>query len=529
MGKVFTEKNLYRCLLIVLVLLVYGNSLANQFVFDDQLLVVGNRFIKSWIQLPKVFLYNYWLEPPEASVKFGNNAYRPFVHVTLALDYALWGLRPVGFHLTNLVLMAILGLLLFELIIVFFQERFWAVIATSLYLVNPIHTEVVAFVMGRTDLLAGLLTVTALLFYWKWRQGGRGLFLALSLISWLLALISKEMAAALILIIAALELMYSRGEIRKIWRWEHLLFLLIFVLYALSRHLVLSLNSPWQGDTWDPGALATLAEKVGRYVILILWPFRLNTYYTDIFKPSIEGGIMSGFVLLLPLVLIGLAIRNRLWMKPAWAIQWLVLGTLPAMGIIRNTSGVEFGERFVFLSSFGVSLLLAWIFLFFSQASNRRAVKALMIALLFIYGSALGVKTARQNLVWRDNFTLFRQMSLTSPHCFLAHYNLGNEYVRRHQPDSAEAHYLKAIEIDSSSIDIYNNLGTLYFYQGDMTKAEKAFRHAVQLGPRTPIVFYNLGLSLYRQGRTQEAALWFMKALEKDPGFIPAKQALGIK
>lgn len=522
------KANLVRLGLITLVFLVYGNSLANRFAFDDQQLIVRNPYIKSLHRLPQVFLYNYWLEPPGAAVRFGNNAYRPLVHVTTAVDHAIWGLNPFGYHLTNLVLMALLGLALFEITFLLFGDRTLSAAAAGLYLVNPIHTEAVAFIMGRTDLLAGLLTIASLLFYWRWRGEGRRWLLAASLACWLAALASKETAAVLPAFILGLEVIFGRSGWRRLWRGEYLLYLAVFAGYFAARQLVLRFNSPWQGDAWDPAALGTAAEKIWRYLALTIWPFKLNTYYTDAFKPSWWGWVLAAPLLLLPLALAILASRKRVWAMPAWSSQLVIWGALPALGLVRNTSGVEFGERFFFLASYGASLLVAGLADALSDRIRSRPGRLAILSFLAAYALAMGAKAGAQNRVWRDDFTLFREMSRTSPGCFLAHYNLGNEFARRGLADSAEASYRRAIEIDSTSIDAHNNLGTLCFMGGRMAEAEQAYRRAAGLGARAPTTYYNLGLSLFRQGKEAEARYWFGEALKRDPGFLPARRALGI-
>lgn len=527
-GKGPIKASLVRLGLIALAVLVYGNTLANRFAFDDQQLIVRNPHIKSLSQLPQVFLYNYWLEPPGAAVRFGNNAYRPLVHVTTAVDHAIWGLNPFGFHLTNLVLMALLGLALFEITFRLLGDGTLSAAAAGLYLVNPIHTEAVAFIMGRTDLLAGLLTILSLLFYWRWRGEGRRGLLSASLACWLAALLSKEMAAVLPAFILGLEITFGRSGWRKLWRREYLLYLAVFAAYFAVRQLVLRFNSPWQGDAWDPAALGTAAEKVWRYLALTVWPCKLNTYYTDAFKPTWWGWALAAPLLLLPLALAILASRIRAWAMPAWSSQLMIWGALPALGLIRNTSGVEFGERFFFLASYGAALLMAGLATAVAGRFKRRDVRLAALAVLAAYALALGVKAVGQNRVWRDDFTLFREMSLTSPNCFLAHFNLGNEYAQRGMADSAEVHYRRAIEIDSASVDVQNNLGTLCFMGGRMAEAEQAFRRAIGLGARTPTTYYNLGLSLFRQGKEAEARFWFGEALKRDPGFLPARRALGL-
>ncbi len=510
--------------LVVLTFVVYGNSLQNQFVFDDHFLIVNNSALGNWSDLGKVFISNY---QPGQNIDVSTNYYRPIVMLSLGIDKMVWGLRPFGFHLTNILLMALLAVSINALLLDLFAEEKISLLAVLLYLVNPIHTESVSFISGRTDLLATLMMVAALLFYVRWRETGKQTVLMLSLAAWLAALGSKESALVFPVILLGMELITGKNGEARIRRREYLYYLAVLAIFLIARYLVLRHNSYWREDVIDVSSVGTVFQKNWRYLKLILWPSRLSTYYTDVFKAGLSGWISSLLLLTVPAILIYLS-RKREGMIIAFSGVLFLWGSLPAMGLVRNSSGVEFGERFVFFSSLGIALLMAWAFVRLTEGTRQGAWKYGAIALLAIYGSFLGYKTVRQNRVWVNDQTLFKEMARTSPQSYLAQYNLANEYAKRRQADSAVVHYQKAIEIKPTNIDAINNLGVLFFMMGKYALAEGEYRKAVVLNPRSPVVYYNIGLCYQQRGLAQDASHWYRLALEKDPFFRPAGSALEL-
>jgi tetratricopeptide (TPR) repeat protein len=512
---------------VVLTFVVYGNSLQNGFVFDDLFAINQNTGVNTWTDLGRVFVTNYqpWSQSLDAEKNNSSNYYRPIILLSFGLSKLIWGQNPFPFHLTNVIMMALLAVFWYGLVWDLSSDRWLAFLASLLYLLNPIHAEVVAFINGRTDLTATLFIIGSLYYYWKWRKDNKIWQLIVSVISWLVALGSKEIAVVLPIILLSMELLQSCGRKKKIWRFEYVYYLVIFLLFLIVRYLVLKNNIYWQRDILDFSSIGTIGPKNWRYLKLILWPASLSTYYTDVFKAGWSGWISSLLLLILPAILIYMS-RKKKDIFIAFSSVLFIWGSLPAMGLVSNTSNVEFGERFVFFSSLGISLLLAWVFVKLIGRIKQRTWKYAAIVLLVIYGSFLGYKTVRQNRVWRSDHTLFREMARTSPQSFLAHFNLANEYAKRRQADSAIVHYQKAMEIRPDNIDAVNNLGVLYFMMGKYAQAEGEYKKAAALSPRSPVVYYNIGLCYQQRGLLSEASRWYRLALEKDPFFRAARSAL---
>src|SRR6266478_3407778 len=135
----------------VLALGVYLNSLRNDFNFDDISIIKNNSLIQHLSNLPKIFASNYWANTPYEK---GVLLYRPLVMASFALDYAIWGNNPLGFHLTNIVINALNAVLLMVLLRLFFGERagpLCLALSTLVFAFHPVHTEAINMVVGRTE------------------------------------------------------------------------------------------------------------------------------------------------------------------------------------------------------------------------------------------------------------------------------------------------------------------------------------------------------------------------------------------
>ena len=197
-------------LIIILGLIAYANSFSNPFMWDDENLIVTNPYIKN-IQLVK----NLFTKDLAFGTQF-SNFYRPLQSLSFELDYYLWGLNPFGFHLTNLLLHIACALVIYFLFcLIFPAAKSIGLITALLFLVHPIQTEAVTYISGRADPQASLFMLLSIFFYikhsLKTRPKNRPYLLA-SVVCFILALLSKETALILPLLILLFELCFLRDS-----------------------------------------------------------------------------------------------------------------------------------------------------------------------------------------------------------------------------------------------------------------------------------------------------------------------------
>src|SRR3989338_621725 len=182
--------------IVFLSILVYSNTLWHGFAFDDVRHIVQNEFIRKSQYLPSYVTSDFW---KMANYSEKPPYYRPIFLLSLFADYKLWGLNPFGFHLTNILIHISTIMLLYTLALNLFQDKFIALISSLIFGLHPVHTEAVTFISARTHLLA---TLFSLLSVWGFinRRGSKGWFY-ISLLSFILALLSNEIAVILPLLI----------------------------------------------------------------------------------------------------------------------------------------------------------------------------------------------------------------------------------------------------------------------------------------------------------------------------------------
>jgi len=188
-------------MLVVVVFICYANSLGNDFVFDDVFLVPTYSRVRNLSQLVQTLL----------------DSYRPVRNISYAIDFLLWGLRPFGFHLTNVLIHAANAVMLFLLIRRFSEKLSTAAVAALIFAVHPIQTDSVSYVSGRRDVLFTLFYLAAFHAYLSYRAKESRTWFVLFLCFWGLSLMSKEMAVSLPLVIFLWNVCDLWGEVTGSW------------------------------------------------------------------------------------------------------------------------------------------------------------------------------------------------------------------------------------------------------------------------------------------------------------------------
>lgn len=195
-------------LIIFLGLSVYLNSLKGTLFWDDEVTVVNNVFIRHPIKyLGKIFSASYHSGAGETL-----NFYRPLTTLFFAFDYQIWRLKPFGYHLSNVALHILNGILIFFLLRRIFGNYLLGIFCVTLFLVHPINSEAVNYVSNRSDLLMLFFFLTAFYSYLLYREKGRWFFLLGALVLYILSILSKEMGLILLFFLLAYELIYAHNK-----------------------------------------------------------------------------------------------------------------------------------------------------------------------------------------------------------------------------------------------------------------------------------------------------------------------------
>lgn len=433
-----------RAVLLILVVsaICHVNSLPGDFVFDDRVMVVTSPQVNGEDGVLQAFAHPYGRRPEDSQ------GYRPLTVISLAVDYRVGGGDPAPFHVTNLLLhaMAVWGLLF--LLLALDVPRSASLLGALLFAVHPLHTEAVAAIVGRSELLVGALGLCMLTLHVGARGPRSSILSSLCLLG---ALLSKENALLLPLLAALLDL--GRGSLRAHIP-AHVLHGAAVAVFFLLRVLVLgSVQGAASGVIPfldNPVAGAAFSVRVGtalvvllHYVGLTLFPLQLSVDYSFAAIPSHE--ILSPPAILAlvvhgGLIVLGIALLLRKRISGAGIL--LFYGAFLLTSNLLLPIGTLMGERLAYLPSVGASLVLADVA---SSLRGRMRVRATapLVGLLALLTFLSGLR----NPDWWDELRLFGSASRVSTTSFKARYNHGLALMKAGRSREAREELTAAITI----------------------------------------------------------------------------------
>jgi len=521
-------KSVYCYLIIIAVtFLVFSNTLENQFVFDDESVVVNNASIQTTANISKFFTAE------EGFHKVIGKYYRPIVSATYAMDYAIWGLNPYGFHLTNIIIHCIASLLLFRI----FQVLFWrykyrnifSLLTTLIFVVHPIHTEAVSWISGRTDSLVTVFFFGAFLCYLEFtkeqeyeRKTGQvksitnrnPLYLVLSLVFYVLGLLSKEMIVTMPVIILLYDFVYRKKDLNyfKSNILIYGLYAVVTIAYLLIRHSLLKDIPDRETYLYFFGkdsltVFATMVKTVPVYFRLLFAPFGLLYHYNGVIRDS--TGIFA-LPVILSILFIGLLIYAAYYFYKrdsivSFSILFFLVTLLPVMNIVPTMNLMA--ERFLYLISFSLVLVIAH----FAMLGSAKRDKGILLAGLVIIILSMSYLTYDRNKDWKDNNTLYSSAIGTEGTVLLV--NEGNIYANMQKYDDAARLYKRAIEIKETSLLAHHNLGLVYIIKGNLDSAELRFKRGIQIDPFAPDGYFQMA-TLSNMRSKKEDAIYYLEKLQ---------------
>ncbi len=559
--------------------LLYSGSLRFQFVYDDRMQILDNPLIQSWHFAGKLFTTNVWAF---AGPAFPANYWRPLFMVWLLINHSLFGFNPVGWHLAAVLCHVGVSLLVYKLAQRLAGDEVTAALAALIFAVHPALIESVAWVSGATDSLMALFFLPAFLCYLEARRNGARAKLAASLVLYALALLVKETAIVLPVLVFAYAWIYQ-GEPGR-WRVSEkmraaivaaLPYLAVSGLYLAARLHALGGFAQSQSPATAGSMLLTWPSLLGLYAALLVYPAGISPYYNE--------GLVTEFsvarVLAPALILIALAAVLGWWSRAAGrgasaavessegrlvaiASAWMLIPLLPVL-YLRVLPMADFAHaRYLYLPAMGFSLLVALgaRHLRVGQAQILSRAAAPILACLGL-AMALAVGNAVQQIHWATDLLLFsrgaeiapqnpgaltnlgmelavrhypaqavnvlRQALALDRNNWHANYNLGYTFMLQHQYAEAEPYLEQAIRIAPLSAEQFTYLGVAQMELGKLEAAEGNLRQAILRSPRAHHYHYVLGMILEKQGRKAEAQEQYRAELGIDPNDADARKAVG--
>jgi tetratricopeptide (TPR) repeat protein len=586
--QAFSIKQL--CLaLAVISILVYGNTIRNGFVLDDVMVLKENTMVLKGFDgigelMTTPHMRGYLIIP--------NDMYRPLSLVMFAIEYQFFGEKAWVGHFFNILWFAGCVVMLFLFFDKLFERRkiVIAFIGALVFAVHPIHTEVVANIKSRDELMCFFFAFWSLNVFMNYMKEGKMLQLVSGIVLFFLSFLSKETVVAFLGIIPLIFFFYYNDNKRRAFFITGGVTLATIIFIAIRADILntYNANQPAPVEFIDnalsgaPSAISKIATEaviMGKYLKLMFIPYPLLCNYSYNAIPFADLGSIGfwlsiaayGFIIYFAITRF---IKNR---KDPWAFAIIFyLATIFLFSNIPFLMGAELAERFAFFASMGFCLAAALAmekWLIGNDANNLLALKstkvlAVLVPLVLIFSTL----TIARNADWITEITLYKRDAAKSPNDsrlnhyvataitekiyplekdtvkqrqldveaidYLrkslaiypeyteAHVELGRIYDRKQMYDSAAFHDQKALDINPYNFTANNNLGSIYMTTGKYPEAIVLFKKSLAANPNFKYAYFNLARTYFQLKQYDSAIYNYRFSLMFEPNNLTALQEI---
>jgi len=518
---IFEDPRFLIIVVIFLTCIVFFPSLKNGFMptWDDNRYVTENPIIQH-LNLQSV---------GHIFTRQVNGTYVPLPLLTYAVEYNLFGLHPVPFHVTNLLLHLLCTLLVFQLFRLLKMNILFAAAGALLFSIHPMRVESVAWITERKDVLYSLFYLAALVTHIQYiRSGQDKKFYRLTLLFFFLALLSKIEAVTLPLSLLLIDYFLERPlKLRLLLeKIPHFIMSLLFGclgIFILHRVGVLTVNREL-GFT-DRFFYGLFSLNV--YILKFVFPYFQSVVYP---YPVTPGNTLPLFYYLNPLLTVGIIF---LVYKTARHTRTVVFGALFFLVNvifllqILAAGNAFLADRFTYIAYTGLIFVAVWSLE--QVVRKKKEMKPLVYISMPVYIIILMAMTYNRCETWKNGETLWTDVIEKFPGQIVAAYsNRGITYTNSGQFDAAIADFTKAIAIDSKYPVSYANRGIVYGNLGEPENAIADFTKAIALDPNYRLVFHNRGVAYGEIGQYDKAVSDLSRAIRLDPKYTSAYNNLSI-
>ncbi|MFC1679553.1 tetratricopeptide repeat protein [Elusimicrobiota bacterium] len=559
---------------ILLPLTVYFNSLNAPFLFDDYSAIVDNPDIRNIGFLKERLIY----PNPQETYAQRNNPSRLFTYLTFTLNYHFGGLNAVGYRLTNLLILILSTILVFFLtrtITYYTFKRYHTVIPLSVALFfasHPVQTEAITYLAHRTGSLSSLFYLTTLLLFFRGFERGR-VYYYLSLFSFVLSLLSKEIGITLPMTVLVMDYLFlsdlkADKLIEK--KYYHLPYWLLGIAYVVFIVVIKrGVGDPFQQTFNDHTAYTYFITQIFvvlKYLKVLVMPLgQCIDHYIEGARTILDPRVMLAIAVWLVLFSIGYwAVKKHSeYKKLFWFATILFFVVLiPTSSIVPT---IEMADRRLYLPSWGFSIALVSIYALVFRIDLRKTLPSERLSTPFVIMSIhillLSGMTWKRNgmyqnpeLLWEEAIReypknhraynnlgkvfsrrgerlkalpFFKKAISLDPSYYMAYKNTADVFYYNKELDTAAKYYVKTIEIMPSYDEPYNNLGAIYFQKKEFERAKELFQKTVAVNPNSSEGYNNLGLVCKEEKDYEGAVEHYLKAIQINPLHVAARTNLG--
>lgn len=576
-----TTSNAMFLQMIVVVLVsfaVYFKALYNGFVYDDNFEILANPWIQNVKYLSEIFSKSSWDFITDPTLGHTSNYYRPLAHVIRMFNYYVFGLKPWGFHLVNILFHSGNTVLVFMIASRLLREREFSTattpsplssaflsapfIAALFFAVHPIHSEAVTWIACVPEVSFTLFFLLSFYFYMRSAMEDKDntLLNALSIGSFFLAGLCKETALTLPVILIFYDNAFRKtGKRISSYIWRYIPYFIIAGICLALRYNALKGFAPDEMK-----GLSTYLNVINVFPLFIeylkdlCFPIDLNLWHT--FRP-IETlfnatGMLSFAVTVAYLVTVFFA-----WKKNKTAFFCLILIVVPLLPVfyIKGLSGKPYAERYLYLPSVGFVILIGMFFSWLKKRTSRHSFAIIAVATLLT--GLCSIQTIIRSQVWKNNILLFsdtvkkspeaedpngwlgfalmeagrddeaieqfRNTLKLNPNSVRPHIFLANLLLKKGLLKEAISHYQTLLSINPNDFGARQDIADAYMKSGMIDQAKEQYQILGKLNPDAFAACINQGTALAEKGLVKEAITQYERALAINPNSFEAHQNLG--
>jgi protein O-mannosyl-transferase len=531
----FLEKaGVMEVLICAVTFLAYLSTLSFGFVYDDKPAIVDSVTIRSW-----QFLNHYFAPQtsPGIAQAAGETFFRPITLLWLRLNYLVFGLNPAEWHFAMVACHVLMTYLVFVLVEKMTANRRGAGLAAILFGLHPVHVENVTWLSSVNDLLLSIFIVGSLIAYLSFRDPKKSkLWMGVSLLLFALALLSKETAAVFPFLILAFAVMFAQLRASehsgRVWAAlkEGLIsapYFALLVIYLAIRRM--PPHRPAQSLVplgWSTMVL-TAPSILWFDLKHLLFPISSSEFYALAYvtAPDFKNFLLPIICLVAALATTAYCISKlpdrRLGI---FALSLAILTTLPALYLRVIAPGNFVHDRFLYLPSVGIVILVALIIerifaigMAPEPTTENKRSGVIKWAGLAILCTASFAGTVHHELPWASNILLYENAMKYAPHNPILQVDLANELANTGHYDRALPLYLSAIQNDPRSWLANYNLGYAYYRTGRFSEAEDYLKRSIQIDDSDPDEYIYLAIAQMQQGELPRATENAERAIQKGP------------
>jgi len=461
-------------------LILYSNSLSGDFILDDKLLIIDNEFIKHIRTIPMLFITQAFNQPSNLNLYEGAyRYYRPLMTLSFAMDYNIWKLNPIGYHLTNITIHSLNAFLVYCLIYGFFINFPLALLSSILFCAHPIHSQSVSYITNRSELLVSLFTLITLVAYIRYTKSGRITAYLISLFSFACALLSRE-AGFLVFVPFFIAIIGIKSKIPKQNTFLHFgTFTAILAIYIILRFTILVPLQiiPTSAFSFF-GDILNFLHVLMEYSKSLIFPYQLHIFrnITPIASFRLLQITPLLIFLIFLIILLTILIKQKKYIL-LFGICWFILTLLYLIRFMYKVSDfIIMEEQWVYLASIGFFVILANLLL---SIKRQRLITILSFFIIIIYGTL----TFLNNAHWKDeiNFYRYNLRFVKSDIDIILRLNLANALYKKQLYGEAVKEVNSVLSVNPENWMAYIILGDILQGMKKYEQAKAAYQNAVKI------------------------------------------------